>query len=186
MSGGISDVLNSSAQYRPIDATITFDLQGVQGFSPAITAQWHFDSDGNLNTDDRNPSDPHFGDYADFYCMAVHELGHVLGIHNPNVFSSFVQSDPGFCRAWLDQVQPDGMGGYVFTGPNAKQFYYNHVGQNIPLEASTECHWADGVRSGTADGWTSLNYESDQPFRHGFSELEFGALRDIGYTIPSN
>jgi len=185
VSGGIGTVLTSSTQYRPINATITFDLQGIQGFGAGITRQWHFDSDGDLNTDDRSLSDPHYGDYSDFYTAAIHELGHVLGIHNPQVFSTFLAFDTNFASAYLSQVQSDGLGGYVFTGPHARQLYYNHIGQNIPLDVSTKCHWADGVRSMTADGWTSLTYESPQPFRHGFSELEFEALKDIGYTIPS-
>lgn len=189
VSGGIGDVLTNATQYRPINASITFDLQGIQGFSSSITRQWHFDSDGNLNTDDRNPTDPHYYDYTDFYTAAIHELGHVLGIHNPNQVafdSSFsLESDPNYESAYLGKVQPDGMGGYVFTGSHAKQFYYNHVGQNIPLDA-TKCHWADGVRSVTAAGSTSITHESNQPFRVGFSELEFGVLQDIGYTISSN
>lgn len=187
VTGGISDVLTNSTQYRPINASITFDLNGIQGFSTTITRQWHFDSDGNLNTDDRNPTDPHFNDYTDFYTTAIHELGHVLGIHNPAVLTTFLSlpSDPNYDRAYLGQVQADGVGGYVFTGPHAKLLYYNHVGQNIPLNVATKCHWANGVRSVTADGWTSINYESSAPFRHGFSELEFGALQDIGYTVSS-
>lgn len=186
VSGGISNVLTSSIQYRPVNASITFDLQGVQGFNSTITRQWHFDSDGNLNTDDRNPSDPHYYDYSDFYTAAIHELGHVLGIHNPQAFSTILEYDTNFCSAYLSRVQSDGSGGAVFTGSHAKQLYYNHIGQDIPLNVPTKCHWADGVRSVTADGWTSLTYESSQPFRHGFSELEFGALRDIGYTISAN
>ena len=186
VSGGIGNVLTTSTQYRPINASITFDLQGIQGFSQGITNQWHFDSDGNLNTDDRDPTDPHYNEYSDFYTTAIHELGHVMGIHNPDVFSPFIEADPNFCSAYLNLVDDDGAGGYAFTGSNAKQLYYDHIGQNIPLEVSTKCHWADGVRSVTADGFTSINHESTQMFRLGFSELEFGALQDMGYTISSN
>jgi len=192
VSGGISNVLTNPTQYRPINASITFDLQGTQGFSDTITRQWHFDSDGDLNTDDRNPTDPHYGDYTDFYSTAIHELGHVMGIYAPQNYGSLIEYDPNFCSAWVSHVQSDGTGGYVFTGLSAKQYYYDHVGQNIPLETSSRCHWADGVRSVTATGsagWTSINHEhgsSGRPFRLGLSELEFGALQDIGYSISPN
>jgi hypothetical protein len=187
VTGNVASVLTSATQYRPINATITFDLAGIQGFTTTATRQWHFDSDGNLNTDDRSLTDPHFGDYSDFYTAAIHELGHVLGIHNPAVFNSLISLnyDPNFASAYLTQVQSDGAGGFVFTGPHATGFYYSHVGQNIPLETSTKCHWGNGVRSVTANGWTSMTYESPGPFRHGFSELEFGALQDIGYSVTS-
>ncbi len=186
VSGGLGNVLTNVNQHRPVDSSITFDLQGVKGFGATITRQWHFDSDGNLSTDDRSPSDPHFNNYTDFYSTAIHELGHVFGIYDPTVFSFFLQSDPNFIVAYTSRVQSDGAGGFVFTGAHAKQLYFNHVGQNIPLDVPTRSHWANGVRSVTAAGWTSLSYEGNAPFRHGFSELEFGALQDLGYVISPN
>jgi hypothetical protein len=183
VSGTMTNVLTNPALFRPVDASITFDLRGIQGFSATISRQWYFPTNVDLNIDDRDPTDPHYYDYDDFYCTAVHELGHVLGIHNPAMFQTFVASDPNFCVAWMGQVQSDGQDGYVFTGTHARQLYYNHIGTNIPLDAYTRCHFADGVRSVTSNGWASLTYEDDQPFRHGFSELEFGALQDLGYVI---
>jgi hypothetical protein len=179
-TGGVSTTLCNASQLRPIDASITFDLAGVQGFSGPITRQWFFGA-----TDTRDPADPHYYDYTDFYGTAIHEIGHVLGITNPDMIRLIAGSDydPGFELAYISQVQPDGSGGYVFTGTNASQHYNGHVGQPIPLENATLCHWADGVRSDTSDGWTSLTYEDGQPFRVTFSELEFGALQDIGYTV---
>ena len=66
-----------------------------------------------FTTADRPPTHYH---YTDFYSTAVHELGHVLGIHNPALFQLLVSSDPNFCVAWMSWVQSDGQGGYVFTG----------------------------------------------------------------------
>jgi hypothetical protein len=184
VSGAMTNLLANPALFRPVDASITFDLQGVQGFSAKRTRQWYFPTNPDLNIDDRNPADPHHGDYSDFYDGVIHELGHVLGIHNPLVYQTILASDPKFCVAWTSRVQSDGQGGYVFTGAHARQFYYNHVGSNIPLDTDTRCHWADGVRSVMATNWTSLSYESDRPyFRVPFSELEFGALQDLGYVI---
>ena len=184
ISGPMTNLLASDAVFRPVDASITFDLQGIQGFSSKITRQWYFPTNADLNLDDRNPADPHYDDYSDFYDTVVHELGHVLGIHNPLVYQGYLASDPKFCAAWTSRVQSDGQGGYVFTGSHARQIYYGHVGGNIPLDTGTRCHWADGVRSGPSGGWPSLSYESDRPYlRVPFSELEFGALQDLGYVI---
>jgi len=189
VNGGIRTVLANPLQFRPINASITFDLGGIQGFGSnggAVTRQWHFDSDGNLQTDDRNLLDPNYYDYTDFYSTAIHEIGHVLGINNPDMIKvvAGIDYDPDFGLAYMCQVESDGSGGYVFTGTNAAEHYFGQIGQNIPLDTDTQCHFADGVRSDTADGWLSLTYEDNQPFRVGFSELEFGALKDIGYTVP--
>jgi hypothetical protein len=184
VSGGIASVLTNSSQLRPVNASISFDLQGIQGFGANIDRQWHFDSDGNLATDDRNPADPQYNGYTDFWDTAVHEIGHVLGIFHLGAYSSFLESDPNVNLAYTRLVQADGSG-YVFTGENAKKLYYGHVGQNIPLDTSTRSHFADGVRSETADGYLSLSYERNVPFRRTFSELEFQALHDLGYTVSA-
>ena len=183
VTGGIAAKLASSSQFRPVDASISFDLQGIQGLKPGVTRLWYFGSAANLDTDDRNPADPNYTNYTDFYTSLIHELGHVLGIHDPAIFSAVLPSDPNFCLAWTSRIQSDGVGGFVFTGTHASQFYYNHVGQPIPLDTDTRSHWADGVRSQTANGYTSVTHERNTPFRYGFSELEFGALEDMGYTI---
>jgi hypothetical protein len=193
VSGGIAAVLASPSKLRPVNASISFDLQGTQGLKPGITRQWYFGSATNLNTDDRNPADPYYYNYVDFYTSLVHELGHILGIYDSVAgnsicvsgenFCSLVASDPNFYMAWTSRIQSDGQGGYVFNGPHASQFYYNHVGQSIPLDADNLSHWAVGVHSQTADGWPSVTHDTNTPFRYGFSELEFGALADMGYTI---
>jgi hypothetical protein len=182
VSGAMTNLLTNPALFRPVDASISFDLQGILGFGGSISAQWYFPTNADLNIDDQ-PAAPNNCNYSDFYAAAVHELGHVLGIHNPTMFQSLVSSDPNFCAAWMSRVQSDGQGGYVFTGPHAKQCYYNHIGANIPVDPDTLCHWADGVRSTPSNNWTSVTHEDHQPFRTPFSELEFGALQDLGYVI---
>lgn len=183
VSGAMTNVLTNPARFRPVDASITFDLRGIQGFSATITRQWYFPTNPDLNIDDRNPADPQNYNCDDFYDAAMHELGHVLGIFNPVVFQTFLVSDPNFCLAWTSRVQSDGQGGYIFTGTHAKQCFYGHVGANIPLDINDLCHWGDGVRSTPTNNWPLVTNEHGQPFRIPFSELEFGALQDLGYVI---
>lgn len=184
VSGNVTNLLANPALFRPVDASITFDFQGVRGFSSTVNRQWYFPTNADLKVDDRNPADPHYNDYTDFYDTVVHELGHVLGIHNPLIYQSILPCDPKFCAAWTSKIQSNGQGGYVFTGTHASQFYCGHSGANVPLETGTRCHWADGVRSMATTNWTSLSYERGRPyFRVPFSELEFGALQDLGYVI---
>ncbi len=194
VSGGIAAVLTSASRLRPVDASISFDLQGIRGLKPGITRQWYFGSVTNLNTDDRNPADPYYSNYSDFYTSMVHELGHILGIYDPVAasgillpsdpnFHALMASDPNFGLAWTSRVQSDGSGGYVFTGPRASQFYFNHAGQPIPLLSDDRSHWADGVHSQSADRWPSVTHDRNTPFRYGYSELEFAAMEDMGYTI---
>jgi hypothetical protein len=182
VSGAVTNWLANAAVFRPVDAAITFDLQGIRGFGGAVSAQWYFSTNADLTIDDQ-PAAPPYCYYSDFYTTAVHELGHVLGIHNPAPFQALMASDPKFCIAWTSKVQSNAPASYVFTGAHAKQFYYDHIGANIPLDPDTLCHWADGVRSTPSNNWTSVTHEGHQPFRTPFSELEFGALQDLGYVI---
>lgn len=196
VSGGVAAVLTSSSKFRPVDASISFDLQGINGLKPGITRQWYFGSAANLNTDDRNPAHPYYNNYSDFYTSMIHELGHILGIYDPSafdfvrtsdpIFYASMASDPNFCLAWTSRVQSDGSGGYVFTGPRASQFYFNHIGQLVPLLSSGRSHWGNGVHSQPAGEWPSVTHDSVTAFRWGFSELDFAALEDVGYTISAN
>jgi hypothetical protein len=182
ISGAMTNLLANPTLFRPTDAGITFDLQGVRGFGGNVSAQWYFSTNANLTIDDQPPAPPYCY-YSDFYTTAVHELGHVLGIWNPLPFQALMATDPKYCLAWTSKIQSNAPGSYVFTGAHAKQCYYNHIGTNIPLDPDSLSHWADGVRSTPSNNWTSVTHEYPQPFRTPFSELEFGALQDLGYVI---
>jgi len=94
---------------------------------------------------------------TDFYSVAVHELGHVLGI--------------GTSSRWTAQVSAG-----TFVGPSAVAVY----GGPVPLTASGS-HWRDGV---TANGQpASLDPTTTTGTRVNFSALDFAALEDLGWTI---
>jgi hypothetical protein len=93
----------------------------------------------------------------DFYSVASHELGHVLGL--------------GTARQWFNQVS----GGY-FDGPNAESLY----GGPVPTSENGS-HWADGLSVGGVRG--AMDPVLQLGARDGFSPLDYAALQDIGWAV---
>jgi hypothetical protein len=93
----------------------------------------------------------------DFYSVATHELGHVLGI--------------GTVKQWGAQVQ-DG----AFTGPNAETVY----GSAVPVSPDG-AHWAQGIKSDGVPVSLQPMVEANQ--RVGFSRLDYAALQDLGWQV---
>ncbi|MBX9625024.1 MAG: hypothetical protein K2X82_14550, partial [Gemmataceae bacterium] len=94
---------------------------------------------------------------SDFYSVAVHELGHVLGI--------------GSSRTWYAQVD-----GGAFVGPNAEAVY----GGPVPLDGDLS-HWEDGLTVGGQP--VSLDPVITRGARVPFSILDYAALADLGWSI---
>jgi len=93
----------------------------------------------------------------DFYSVATHELGHVLGI--------------GTAPQWFNKVQ-----GSSFVGTNAESIY----GGAVPVYTGDRAHWANGL---TISGQRAamdpvLNYDT----RVTWTSLDQAALRDIGWA----
>jgi hypothetical protein len=113
------------------------------------TENWHFGAGtAGLNSNE-----------IDFYSVATHELGHVLGI--------------GTASQWFSQVQNG-----RFIGGHAQSVY----GAPVPLDAS-RAHWADGVIAGGSA--VSLDPTLSRGRRVGWTSLDQAALRDIGWQPPA-
>lgn len=95
----------------------------------------------------------------DFYSVATHELGHVLGLGTSSQWQSLSQ------------------GGY-FRGGNAISVY----GAAVPL-TSDGAHWADGITLGGQP--VSLDPSINYGVRIGWTSLDAAALRDIGWGAAS-
>jgi len=120
-----------------------------------IGANWYFDADPSTNES--------FNGY-DFYSVALHEIGHVLGI--------------GMADSWDNKVN----GSNQFTGTNAVAAY----GAPVPLNP-TGGHWADGTQS-TVDGApqeAAMDPTISSGTRKQFTELDVAALEDIGWETSS-
>ena len=95
---------------------------------------------------------------SDFYSVAAHELGHVLGV------GAGSETWPAYAS-----------GGY-FNGPKAIASY----GKKVPLEADG-VHFKDGTQSGGME--TALDPTLTRGTRKLYTPLDYAVLDDIGWDI---
>ena len=130
--------------FGPWGGSISFD---------SVT-NWYFDS--NVNTVES------FSGY-DFFSVAVHELGHVLGAGT---------SDSGLRY----------LSGSNFVGPNAMAAY----GGPVPLNGSQD-HWAVAVMS-AVNGLpqeAAMTPSIGAGERKYFTDLDFAGMKDIGWQVTA-
>ncbi len=137
---------NTSTDFGPWGGSISF--------STAFT--WYFDSD--VATVDVP------GNRYDFFSVAVHEMGHLLGI--------------GIAPSWTKLVS-----GSTFTG--ASSVAAN--GGTAPSVQSGGGHWASGTDSelpgSITPQETALDPDIGQGVRKWYTDLDWAALEDIGWQV---
>jgi hypothetical protein len=94
---------------------------------------------------------------VDFYSVATHELGHVLGI--------------GTAKQWGALVR-----GGAFTGATAEAVY----GAAPPVSPDGS-HWAQGIKSDGEPVSVQPMVEANR--RVNFSQLDYAALQDLGWQV---
>ena len=142
--GEIGDTQGSTAtEFAPWGGAITFDSD----------ASWYFDSDPSTD-------EPFTGN--DFFSVALHELGHVLGI--------------GTADSWDAQVDSTNL---LFFGATASTLWEGPV----PLENTG--HWKEGL-TGVVNG-SSQEVAMDPTLTVGtrklFTNLDLAGLDDIGWDV---
>jgi len=136
----------TNTEFEPILGTITFN----NAFN-----NWYVDADPTT-------TEPFSG--YDFYSVALHEIGHVMGI--------------GTAPSWDAQKSNN-----TFTGPTATAA---HGGSPPPITGDGG-HWAEGTQS-TVNGQTqeaAMDPTLSNGKRKQLTDLDWAALDDIGWDVQS-
>ena len=137
-----------STEFGPWGGDITFNSAST----------WYFDSDPTTTES--------FAGQNDFYSVAVHELGHILGL--------------GTADSWMNLATAT-----FFTGTKAK---LANGGANVPLELDLG-HFHDGTMSTIPGTGTAQEAALDPTLTTGTRKyataLDFAALDDIGWDVSA-
>jgi Ca2+-binding RTX toxin-like protein len=132
-------LLPAPTDFGPWGGSIAFD---------SLTS-WHFDPTTAVGAGE-----------IDFFSVAVHELGHLLGISTGN----------GSWMGWIVESE--------FGGP-ASLAEYDGLG-SVPLDGDNG-HWAEGVTDGGQE--VAMDPSLDSGERKPFTELDFSGLVDLGWAV---
>jgi hypothetical protein len=131
---------------------------GALTFDRDAATQWHFDA-ATLPTTGKN----------DFLSVAVHEIGHALGL--------------GASEIWDNLTTVTG-GSYYFLGAQATAAY----GASVPLVNGGH-HWKEGTMSTVFGSATPQEAAMDPTITVGtrkrFTKLDAAALADLGWTVAT-
>lgn len=116
-----------------------------------------FNSTSNWYFDTDTGTNEPFPGLRDFYSVAVHELAHVLGFGSARSFNNLVS-------------------GGVFTGAAVEDLY----GSN---PRSSNGHWAEGLSYLGQE--TAMDPSITAGQRKHFTELDFAAMKDIGWQVSA-
>lgn len=103
-----------------------------------------------------------------FLTTVTHEIGHLLGF--------------GDAPSWNALAQPDGFGGYLFTGSFADAVF----GGPVPLDPIA-AHWREGL-IGKVDGVlqeTLMDPTTQRGQRELMTDLDLAGFKDIGWQISA-
>ena len=138
-AGALPNTPSQQTDFGPWGGSVSFDMNFLN---------WNFGS---------GPIGP---TQVDFYSVAQHELGHLIGF--------------GTADSWKNQVS-----GSTFIGPNAQAEF----GGPVPTDAagSFAGHWADGTLDHGLQA--TMDPVAANGARTAFTALDYGGLADMGWQI---
>jgi hypothetical protein len=139
-----------SNDFAPLFGTISFNSN----------ANWYFDTD---------PRDVEAFNGSDFFSVALHELGHVLGI--------------GLAPTWNNKLVGTSGNFTAFSGTNARTAF---GGSNPGVTADGD-HWREGLQSrvnGVAQE-AAFDPTLTTGRRKYLTEVDWAALQDIGWEVAA-
>lgn len=132
----------------------------VEGVGAFDFATWggaiSFNTQSNWYFDDNISTDESFSGF-DFFSVALHEIGHLLGF--------------GIADSWNNQIIAG-----TFTGSESAASFGGAVALNGGLD-----HWAEGTSSGGQE--TSFDPTISNGVRKRLTDLDLAALSDIGWQV---
>lgn len=132
----------------------------VEGAGAFDFATWggaiSFDTQSNWYFDDNVDTDESFSGF-DFFSVALHEIGHLLGF--------------GIADSWNNQIIAN-----TFAGSESVASFGGPVALNGGLD-----HWAEGTASGGQE--TNFDPTISNGLRKRVTDLDLAALSDIGWQV---
>jgi len=133
-------LLPGPTDFGPWGGSVTFDTQ----------ANWHFGiTSAGLDSGE-----------VDFYSVAIHELGHLMGISGSNVSWS----------RWIIESEFEGTASLV---------EFDGVG-SVPLDVD-EGHWGEGITDNGQEA--AMDPSLNNGVRKEFTDLDFAGLVDLGWAL---
>jgi hypothetical protein len=152
-------IINATTATLNHAITTRGELSGFSRWGGAIT----FDNDGSTSWFFNHLGTPS-GNVTDFYSVAIHELGHSLGL--------------GTSTDWQALVA-----GSNFIGANAT---VQNKGSAVPLSTPDLAHWANGTNSFVYGTATPQEAAMDPSLQNGtrkkLTALDAAGLQDIGWS----
>jgi hypothetical protein len=146
---GVTSTPSTTTDYAPWGGSISFTTNS--------SVIWNFG----------DASSPPSTGQSDFLSVAIHEIGHIMGIISGN-------------PSWDNKISSGS-----FTGSNSVALY----GGNIPLLGDLS-HWANGTMStlpvtNTAQE-TAMDPSLTQGTRKLLTKLDYAGFKDVGWEVPDS